>query len=158
MEICFQVKDLSTPGATGVAYSNFPVAAGGPTTITSGPPTGGTPGSRWYDTNSCRAYIYSGGLWQPNGLKDVLSIVVTIAVLDGNSRKIINDLTPATQLFTDPDETNDLKATPPRLPLKIWTSALESALSVNSVGIPKSAAACIRIYQRHFLLSSPTIK
>lgn len=159
MEICFQVKDLTNPGAPSAAYSNYPVAVSAGTTITSGPPSGGSVGDRWYDTAANRSYIctsVTGGpaVWQPNGLKDVLSIVATIAILDSTSRKIVPDMTPAAGLFLDPQEITDLRASPPNLPLQIWNTALATELKTHSQGIPKAAVAQIRIYQRHFFLNS----
>jgi hypothetical protein len=154
MEVCFQVKDANTGKA---AYSNYPVALGA--TISSGPPSGGKAGDRWYDTANSRAYRCSKGtgasaLWQPIGLQDVLGIVVTLVVLDNTSRKIAPDLANLIELFPDPHQESDLGAMPPRLPAEIWESALKAALKNNSTGIPQAAAAQVRIYQRHFSLNS----
>ena len=165
MEVCFQVKDLTNPNATSVAYSNFPVAVKtGATNYGPGvPPNSGQPGDRWYDTTNNRAYRCTSGtgsstVWQLNGIKDVASVVVTIVVLDNGSRKITSNLTTLAGLFLDADETNDLRATPAKLPAQVWKVALETALKNNIAGIPKAAAAQIRIYQRHFSLNSNNTK
>ena len=162
MEICFQVKEVTASGTTGAVYSNYPVAVAtgtNTTTINSGTPSGGKSGDRWYDTQNSRAYLCTGAnsataVWRPNGLKDVVSIVVTIAILDNTSRKITGgNLSNLVTLFTDPTAA-DLAAA--QLPAQTWQAALQTALKNNSAGIPKAAAGQIRIYQRHFYLNNNT--
>ena len=161
MEICFLVKD--TTSASGLAYCNYPVAtkAGTPPTGSSAPGSP-LPGDRWYDTTNKRACIYNNGAWQPNGLKDVQSVIVTIAILDSATRKNLamnTDLSALVALFPDSTDQN-LIATPPLLPAQAWKKALETALTTNaasfrtSYGIPKSAGSQIRIYQRYFPLNT----
>ena len=162
MEICFQVKNLSSNNT--LAFSNYPVAKGGPTTVDAGPPSGGNVGARWYDTTKNRAYICTKGngtsaIWQPNGLKDVISIIITFAILDTNTRKMIetdfyqlNLSSLVNQIFPDVTDA-DLNANPVRLPEQIWNTNLENALSNGNAVIPKAAAAQIRIYQRFFYIN-----
>ncbi|MEI6351728.1 MAG: prepilin-type N-terminal cleavage/methylation domain-containing protein [Verrucomicrobiota bacterium] len=159
MEICFQVKDVTHPNAIGAAYSNYPVAVNSALASASCgagvPPNSGQPGSRWYDTVNSRAYLCASGsgataIWQANGLKDLVSIVVTIAVLDHTSRAVTPDLASLAALFADADEQTDLRANPPKLPAQKWKEALETAIKNSATGIPKEATAQIRIYQRHF--------
>jgi len=164
MEFCFQVKDLR-PNAIGATYSNFPVAVTGTTNFGSGVPPVTDPkiGDRWYDTTNQRAYICtsgtggpmgSGGVeWQPNGLQDVLSVVVTVALLDNTSRKIAPNLSALVSLFDDPDETSALRASQPILPAQIWKTALDNALKNNTTGLPKAVVGQVRIYQRYFYLN-----
>ena len=156
MQICFQVKD--TASASGVTYSNYPVASkSGVTAASASAPSSAQPGDRWYNTTTNRAYIYNAGAWQPNGLKDVLSVVVTIAVLDNKSRQMsAGNLSTLQTLF--PKST--LSGASQKLPAQVWKTALETALmtpaaSFSSIyGIPKVAGSQIRIYQRHFPLTT----
>jgi len=156
MQICFQVKD--TASASGVAYSNYPVASkSGVTAASASAPSSAQAGDRWYNTNTNRAFIYNAGAWQPNGLKDVLSVVVTIAVLDNKSRQMSSgNLSSLQTLF--PKST--LTGASPKLPAQVWKTALETALMTpaasfsSTYGIPKAAGSQIRIYQRHFPLTT----
>lgn len=163
MEICFQVKHLTSASQDGVVYSNYPVAMSNATTVQAGAPSGtAADGARWYDTTASRAYVYTGGAWQPNGLEDVISIVVTICILDNSSRKIAGnaDLSQLiAQIFSDPTNA-DLSATPAQLPPQIWKTKLEASLQSDASAfraacqVPKAAATQIRIYQRHFYLNN----
>jgi type II secretory pathway pseudopilin PulG len=171
MAICFQVKDLATSSS---AYSNYPLAVSSSNpstnacTISSSAPSGAVTGDHWYDTQNCRACLCTSAnsttTWQPNGFKDVISIVVTLAVLDNTSRTMVSkdssgnvDLSSLTALFPAPvgDSINIVN----QLPATTWEAALGAALKKDAAtfkatyGIPKTAAAQIRIYQRHFFLA-----
>jgi hypothetical protein len=105
------------------------------------------------------------GTWQPNGLDDVLSIVVAIAILDNTSRQIVKKDTTTgaidattggkmADVFADPSDSN-LSATPPKLMTELWQSVLTSGtFNLASDGVPQSAASQVRIYQRCFSLKS----
>ena len=161
IEICFQVKHLTSGTMDGVAYSNYPVAVSNATTIAGGIPSGGSAGARWYDTTNNRAYLCTGtnaggAVWQPNGLKDVVSIVATLAILDTNSRKLVSSSAYSnliSSIFTDPAD-SDLNASPATLPAATWQTNLKNALQNNATGIPGAAASQIRIYQRFFFLNT----
>jgi len=169
MEFCFQVKDLSVPGRIGVAYSNYPIAQCGSagtnkTTLQSGDPpaVGGSAGDRWYNTADNRAFICtnatsSSATWAPNGLADVNAIVVAIAILDSNTRKVITpaQIQSAAARLSDFAEPTAPSATATLMETN-WEAAVNQASpSFASVaGIPTAAAGQIRIYQRYFFLNN----
>ncbi|MCX6967295.1 MAG: hypothetical protein NTZ46_05845, partial [Verrucomicrobia bacterium] len=93
MEIQFLLSDGT--------LSNNPVI--NPKNTTSGPPSmtddlskGYAPGSRWLDSNAggfayiCMNATPGAAVWNRLGLKDVSAIVVGLAILDSNSRKIVS--------------------------------------------------------------------
>jgi hypothetical protein len=175
LEFCFEVKNLTNPASPGSAYSSYPVArigtglntpnsAGNQTTVSYNAPQTPMVGDRWYDTVNNRAYICtSGPVWTPNGMADVKAIVVAIAMLDQTSRKLLS----ATQLgsisaaFVDPTEdtnsTTGLLATSPHLMAEVWQNTLNEAgpTLASATGVPKTAAAQVRVYQRFFYLNNP---
>lgn len=84
--------------------------------------------------------------WAPadtkvNGLQDVIAVVVSIAVLDSESRASVSNaaLTSAASKLLDDGGTT---AT---LPVTRWKSALIS----NGLGLPKNTASQVRFYQRY---------
>ena len=81
-----------------------------------------------------------------NGLQDVASIVVAIAILDTNSRQRVRNLEPFVAMLPDPTDQN-LQASPPQLMAELWREKL-STMSSGS-----SPAPSIRIYQRVFDLN-----
>lgn len=87
-------------------------------------------------------------------VSNVRAIVVAIGVLDNTSRKMTNpsDADSLAQLVTAlPDPaTADLTANPPRLMAAQWQAALEKSDFANTAGIPRVAAAQVRLYQRTF--------
>jgi len=86
------------------------------------------------------------------GLNDVQAIVVTIAILDANSRKIIStaNLATLTAALTDSDSpTSNFKASPPILMAQTWDGEISPA---NFSGTLKAVAPAVRIYQRTFYL------
>jgi len=85
-----------------------------------------------------------------SGFQDVAAIVVTLAVLDPASRVIINNnnytnLTGSTY-FTDATDGADVAAA--------WNAEANSATFASDMGIPKSAASAVRIYERYFYLDT----
>jgi hypothetical protein len=178
MEFLFQVKDLSVPGQPATVYSNYPVAeytdtthpsnSTNQTTIKSAsggdPPATGsaTVGDRWYNSYDHRAFICTaatstGNTWAPNGLSDVTAIVVAIAVLDTNSRKIVttSQLGNAAEYLTDFTEPAAPSSTP-TLVATTWQNTLNQASPTfaSLSGIPTAAASQIRVYQRFFYLNN----
>ena len=80
------------------------------------------------------------------GMQDVSAIVVAIAILDSNSRKIAPDLGKLSQALPD--------ATPPTLMAEAWKNAIAIPNFASSVGIPQLAAGQVRVYQRFFYLNN----
>jgi prepilin-type N-terminal cleavage/methylation domain-containing protein len=169
MEFCFQVKNLSVPGQVGTVYSNYPVAQWGSgnankTTISSSDPstTGAKTGDRWYNSLNNRAFICTnsnstGSTWAANGLADVNAIVVAIAILDTKTRAILTqgEIAGAAASLADFAEPGSPSSTVP-LMATTWQNALNGASPTfgSLAGIPASAAAQIRIYQRYFYLNN----
>jgi len=191
MDFTFQVKDLTNPSAPSAAYSNFPCAfykkgATNTRTINSGPPsqspTNGSShpvvGDRWYDTSTNRCYIcttlLSNGpnqflpVWEPNGMADVNAIVVTIAILDQRSRRVLPDDTVLSALagsFLAPTEgalnpiySGGSASGPPQLTADLWQTELSDMLLAaqdnSSSKVPVSVLGQVRIYQRFFYLNN----
>jgi hypothetical protein len=88
-----------------------------------------------------------------DGARDILAIVVGIAILDNASRKIATDLS----LLSDalPDPTNaQLAQTPPVLMAETWRNAMSASTFADSVGLPQSAVGQVRVYQRFYYLGN----
>ena len=94
----------------------------------------------------------------PIGLKDVTAIVVTIAVLDNQSRA----LTTAAAITTAGSATNladDAFTSYPSNPTAITSTtalpmvAWKTKLAANGLGLPKAAASQVRFYQRYCYLN-----
>ena len=80
-------------------------------------------------------------------MKDISAIVVTLAVLDSNSRKIITGNLSGAALV------DAVSGTPVA---KTWMTALNNpATFASASGIPLSAAGQVRIFQRIFYLPNP---
>jgi prepilin-type N-terminal cleavage/methylation domain-containing protein len=140
-------------------------------------------GDRYYDTSVNRAYACtniiptttSGGLtqnvpvWTPNGMADVKAIVVSIAILDQRTRRLI----PASSTYLDtiasaletPSEyglnprAQTLSSTDlPTLTADIWESELTAMLQPSqessSTSVPSSILGQVRVYQRFFYLNN----
>jgi len=79
-----------------------------------------------------------------NGLQDVTSVVVTIAVIDSKSRNLVSEdqlkNLASTMLDVSPANPGDLTAQ--------WQSAIDSA--INGKTIPQAAKSAIRVYSRSF--------
>ncbi len=88
-----------------------------------------------------------------NGFRDVSAIVVSLAVLDGESKKIAPDTSKLAAALPGPTAAN-LAANV--MPGELWQNTVnDSAAFATSAGIPQSAAARVRIYQRAFPLNTP---
>lgn len=92
---------------------------------------------------------------QPNAMQDTVAIVVSIAVLDAQSQKIANAISP-TALTTAALDLDDVAASPTgsaiatnKLPLTLW----KADLAKNNLGLPKTVAAQVRFYQRYCYLN-----
>jgi prepilin-type N-terminal cleavage/methylation domain-containing protein len=93
------------------------------------------------------------------GFRDVAAIILSLAVLDGDSRKIAtgNPATVNSNLAAAlPFDVSNLAATPPKLPAQLWQDTINnSATFAVNAGIPQAAASKVRIYQRAFPLNAP---
>ena len=187
LEFCFQLKDGS--------YSNFPILQtptkemgwqssanfykkqSVPPTVTddSSPNKKYAVGSRWVynDANNQRGFICisstpKAAKWAPIGMKDVSAVVVGLAILEKNSRKIIkagpsagypmdpNVYKQLVNAFQDVTDT-DLTQNPPTLMGEKWVSKINSSSFINTMktaGIPPASASQIRVYQRAFYLNT----
>ena len=80
----------------------------------------------------------------PNGLQDLVAVVVSIAVLDSESRAGVTNANLATAISNLPDVTS-ATITSSGLPVTLWKAALLS----NGLGLPPAAAGQVRLYQRY---------
>jgi hypothetical protein len=126
-------------------------------------------GDRWFNRADNMAFVCTGvsstngPTWAPNGLADVDAIVVTIAVLDINSRKTLSKENIATLASYLPDfeEPATPSSTVP-LMATTWQAALDGKSTNGSqgqtftslTGVPVSATSQIRVYQRFFYLNN----
>lgn len=87
------------------------------------------------------------------GFRDVSAIVLSVAVLDGDSRKIASDTSKMADALPSPTATELSSA---KLPAEIWQALVnDNAAFASSAGIPAAAAQRVRIYQRAFPLNMP---
>jgi prepilin-type N-terminal cleavage/methylation domain-containing protein len=191
MEFCFQVKDLSPSGGT--VYSNYPIATfidtQNPNSTNSYPMISqddpavsgstGKLGDRWYNYKENRAFEITGfsgpgttgtTYWTPIGLSDATAIVVAIAVMDTNSRKVLSQAQLASaaaylpKFLPDQLEGNNtqllLSGTTDSI-ATTWQKALNGQTAngnsnpfYQAASIPQAAAGQIRVYQHVFYLNN----
>jgi len=190
MEYCYLLKDgtysvypainyVLPAGSTGTAPKNYLSATAPPTQKFS---TGDSVNSRWYDTVNNHAYICTSAnsnagteTWRPLGMADVQAIVVTIAILNQTSQKLIptaNLTTALTAMATalqGPTWTTNgtlqnsvpagqTQTTPPVLMASTWQNTVNSATFASRLStptpVPQTVAAQVRIYQRFFYLNN----
>jgi len=129
LEFCFLLKPLKqTDGSVLPAiYSNLP-----------------------YDTRPNQLISPVPSSLYGLGPTDIQAIVVTMAILDLNSRKIVSaaNLQTLAGDLLDPTD-SDLAATPPKLMAETWDAALTNG---TLTGVLKQAATNVHIYQRTFYL------
>ncbi|GAT32322.1 type IV pilin N-term methylation site GFxxxE [Terrimicrobium sacchariphilum] len=83
-------------------------------------------------------------------LGDATSLILTLAILDEDSRKIATDSSKLASALPEPDLSNG------KLPAETWQSAVDNVDKfAQDAGIPTAAASRVRIYQRSFPLTSP---
>jgi prepilin-type N-terminal cleavage/methylation domain-containing protein len=82
------------------------------------------------------------------GLSDVQAIVVTLALMDGRSRKLVSSSSALSGIVGGAFSG---KADTTTLPAKRWEANIDN---LASAGIPQAAASQIRVYQRVFFLNS----
>lgn len=81
------------------------------------------------------------------------AIILTLAILDGQSRKIVADPTKLATALPDPTQQNLDNGI---LPAQLWQNTVKNADAfAAAAGIPKPAASTVRIYQRSFPINSP---
>jgi prepilin-type N-terminal cleavage/methylation domain-containing protein len=83
-----------------------------------------------------------------SGMQDVVAVVVSIAVLDAQSRAIVSNATMQTAAGNLADVSGSNIATS-ALPSTVWKAKLLS----NGLGLPKAAASQVRFYQRYCYLT-----
>ena len=88
-----------------------------------------------------------------DGARDIVAIVVGIAILDNASRKIAPDLSLLSAALPDPTDTQ-LAQTPPVLMAETWRNAMSGSTFADSVGLPQSAVGQVRVYQRFYYLGN----
>jgi len=87
------------------------------------------------------------------GFRDLSAIVVALAVLDGDSRKIVTDSSKLADALPSPTAAN-LAANV--LPAELWQNIVNNRTAfAASAQIPAAAASRVRIYQRAFPLRTP---
>ncbi len=83
-------------------------------------------------------------------LADASALILTLAVLDEESRRPLNDIVKLAAALPTPTQ-SDLTAG--RLPAEVWQGAVDNNTQFASdAGIPAATAARVRIYQRSFPL------
>lgn len=83
-------------------------------------------------------------------LGDASSLILTLAILDSESRKLVTDTSKLATALPDPDLSNN------KLPAETWQAAVDNVSRfAQDAGIPTAAASRVRIYQRSFPLTSP---
>jgi len=163
LEIQFLLTDgtLSVLPVTNPTTTKNNLVASAPPSAKDNAKFGYSSGSRWYDSSASRGYICTSAppfdptrspaelaaTWNLIGVQDISAIVVTLAVLDSDTRKMIaGNLSGAA--FVDASSGTPVA--------KAWTAALDNPATFASAGgIPLPAAAQVRVYQRIFYLANP---
>ncbi len=87
------------------------------------------------------------------GFRDVAAVVVSLAVLDGDSKKIATGTNNLAGALPDPTSSH-LAANV--LPAELWQNAVNDSSSfASAAGVPQATAARVRIYQRAIPLNLP---
>ncbi len=85
--------------------------------------------------------------------KNVAAVVLTLAILDGDSRQIVSDTSKLASALPDPTAGN---LPPGNNPARLWQDAVSDVSKfAAAAGIPVNAASRVRIYQRSFPLYTP---
>lgn len=145
MEICYLVPNTSRNGTVSTVLSDTPYLVPGATPV---PTTAPNPSATPY-----------------NGMRDTAAVVVTLAVLDGDSRRLIPSADRPTVLnavaskLDDVATATDRSATGPpytlaSTPAKLWQARVDSGALVGAGLLPRRAAAQVRIYERYFPLGN----
>jgi len=90
---------------------------------------------------------------QQGKFQDSAALVLTLAVLDSDSRKIVSDTSKLAAALPDPTAANLASGI---LPAQLWQEAVNNVTQfASNAAIPEPAAARVRIYQRSFPLNAP---
>ena len=196
LEFCFFLKDgtYSVVPAMNYAPLNSSLQPTSSTTVSNNLDAAGPPapsngystygvGSRWYDTQNNHGYICTSApangsaTWRPLGMADVQAVVVTIAILDQTTRKLISGnstalpnmakalvgptWSPATGALSTPPVPTiaALPSSPPNgntplLMAQTWQATVNLSTFPTTTGVPKAAASQVRVYQRFFYLNN----
>lgn len=85
-------------------------------------------------------------------LGDASALILTLAILDEDSRKLATDTSKLASALPEPD----LSGPNPKLPAETWQSAIDNVSKfAQDANIPVAAASRVRIYQRSFPLNTP---
>lgn len=86
-------------------------------------------------------------------LSEASTLILTLAVLDDESRKAVSDISKLAAALPTPTQTD---LTDGKLPAEIWQEAVDkNSQFAAAAGIPPATAARVRIYQRSFPIISP---
>ena len=84
--------------------------------------------------------------------QEAAAVVLTLAVLDGDSLKIVADRTALANALPNPSEGDLAQGS---LPGELWQGAVDQVSQfASSASIPEAAASRVRIYQRTFSLDA----
>ncbi len=90
-----------------------------------------------------------------NGFTDVASIVVTLALLDSRSRATVHDYTKLTAPTLLPDAVDPIHDSQYHGDIApAWNAVITASNFASQAGIPQSAAAAVRVYERSFPLDT----
>ena len=81
---------------------------------------------------------------QPDDPKDIVAIIVGIAVLDATSRIKVDDLSRVISVLPNAEEGKDL--------LELWEPIVAAPDFATTAGLPQQVASAVRVYQRYFYL------
>ena len=158
MEIQFLLTDgtlSNTPITNPEPASGNNLSASFPPTLYSDSNSNFVPGSRWFDSNAGKGYICTSAAagsatWTFIGVRDVSAIVLTLAILDDKSRKIITGAISGLPLCDAAD------ASPVQPVATSWKASVNNSADFAAAsGIPNAAASQVRIFQRTFYLACP---
>jgi hypothetical protein len=93
-------------------------------------------------------------------MQDVVAIVVDIAVIDSKSRGLVTPAQLARLNGADgaaPLLVNYTAGMTPGQLLASWRAAIDSNIYPSGIRLPQPAISGIRVYERYFYLSPPTL-
>ena len=123
-----------------------------------------TIGSRWFNTSTKQGYICTNAAptratWNRIGVQDIAAVIVAIALLDDNSRKLVSSTSSYVNMVNALDDAPTGTSVSGTTVLQTWngwngSSYTNPAPFLTQSNIPKAAAAQIRVYQRYFYLNN----
>ncbi len=88
-------------------------------------------------------------------LTNNIALVVAIATLDAKSRKTVSNFNGLVNALPDPLASDLTNSPTPILLEQRWNDAIQQPSFAQTAGIPASAAAQVRVYQRSYYLNTP---